>query len=49
MEAVWYRVLDIQDAASRRRGGPKSLSAIDLRSASEAWAWATGAAEPALT
>ena len=30
MEAVWYRALDIQDAASRRRGGPESMSAIDL-------------------
>jgi len=32
MEAVWYRALDIQDAASRRRGGPESLSAMYLRS-----------------
>jgi len=31
MEAVWFRALDIQDAASRRRGGPMSLTAIDLR------------------
>jgi len=31
MEAVWYRALDIQDAASRRSGGPMSLTAIDLR------------------
>ena len=31
MEAVWFRALDIQDGASRRRGGPMSLTAIDLR------------------
>jgi len=31
MEAVWHRALDIQDAASRRRGGPMSLTAIDMR------------------
>jgi hypothetical protein len=31
MEAVWFWALDIQDAASRRRGGPMSLTAIVLR------------------